>query len=259
MNVIELHQAHAAPWGSPLLSDINLCLTPGSILGVIGPNGAGKSSLLQVLCGAVPLSSGTATLLGKPLARWPARARAQRLAMLPQQSLLSFPFTVQEVILLGRTPHQTGTQADQAIATDVMVATDTLSLQHRLYTQLSGGERQRVQLARVLAQIWHDDQHRGRLLLLDEPTSALDLQHQRLVLDVLKQLARQGCTIALVMHDFNLLGSIADQLLTLHRGQPVAQGTPREVLTKTMFHKVFNVDVTISHHPVSGQPLVVNM
>ena len=139
-----------------------------------------------------------------------------------------------------------------------MAATDVLVLRHRPYTQLSGGEKQRVQLARALAQV---DAPAGseRLLLLDEPTAALDLQHQKLVAQVLRKLAAEGCAVVIVMHDFNLLASIADQLLVLENGRVAAQGSPTEVMTPRVFHEVFGVDVSISSHPTTGRPLVVTL
>ncbi len=161
-------------------------------------------------------------------------------------------------MLLGRTPHQTGIEEDRSVAERSMAATDVLGLRHRPYTQLSGGEKQRVQLARVLAQA---DAPIGssRLLLLDEPTAALDLQHQRLVASVLRSLGDEGCAIVIVMHDFNLLGAIADQLLVLRAGGVAAQGTAKDVMTPDIFARVFDVEVVVSAHPVTGRPLVITL
>jgi iron complex transport system ATP-binding protein len=259
MNVLSLKNISAAPWGTPLLSGINLELDGGDILGVIGPNGAGKTSLLNMISGEIRPSQGTISLLGTPLADWDSLPRAKVLATLPQLSLLNFPYTVEEVIMLGRNPHSTGINEDKNILQEVMVATDTTCLRDRIYTQLSGGEKQRVQLARVFSQIWHDESPGSKLLLLDEPTAALDLAHQQLILETLRGLAKTGCAIVVVAHDFNLVAAIADQVIALRDGQPAAHGSPKTVLTSAIFSRVFDVDITVSEHPVTGRPLVISL
>ena len=254
MNMLTLEHLSASPWGTPLLQDINLSLAAGEILGVIGPNGAGKSSLLRLISQDIPAASGSIRLAGKPLAQWPLRERACRMAVLPQLSLLGFPYTVEEVVHLGRIPHDTGMAIDAAIVEEVLAAVDMIQLRHRLYTELSGGERQRTQLARVFAQIWRGTE---RLLLLDEPTSALDLAHQQQVLQTISRLAADGCAVVMVVHDFNLLAASAGQLLALHHGRAWALGDPQTVLSEQLFREVFNAAVHISHHPVHGYPLVI--
>jgi len=256
MTVLTLEQAGASPWGYPLLENINLALAAGSVLGVIGPNGAGKSSLLQLMGGGMETDRGSITLGATALQQWQATQKARAVALLPQHSSFSFPYTVEEVIRLGRIPHQSGAQQDQQILQEVMQLTDTLSLGQRLYTQLSGGERQRVQLARVIAQLWRQQDSSTRLLLLDEPNTALDPYHQRMVLNVIRHMAGGGCAVALVMHDFNLVAAVADKILVLDQGRPVAQGAAEAVLTQAMFAEVFKVDVHIEKHRGNGHPLV---
>jgi iron complex transport system ATP-binding protein len=259
MNVLDLQHVSTAPWGSSLLKDISLTLGAGEILGIIGPNGAGKTSLLQTLSGDYAAITGCVTFLGEDINSWQGLSRAQSLAVLPQLSLLNFPYSVEEVIMLGRTPHSTGASADRAILNEVMHATDTKSLQNRIYTQLSGGEKQRVQLARVFAQIWSDTDSEPRLLLLDEPTAALDLSHQKLMIKTLRELANSGCAIVIVAHDFNLVAAAADKISVLKEGRQMAYGSASEVLTKDIFAQVFAVDVTISTHPDTGRPLVISL
>lgn len=257
MSLLQLDAVSAAPWGEPVLQGINLQLAGGQVLGVLGGNGAGKSSLLRLVAGDIPPLDGQVSFAGQPLARWPRRELATRLACLPQFSSLSFPFSVEEVVLLGRTPHSTGARADRDIARLAMQATDTLDLRYRLYTQLSGGERQRVQLARVMAQIL-DRCDQGCLLLLDEPTTALDLAHQQQLQRSVAELTGRGCGVLLVVHDVNLAAGMADQLLVLDRGRCAAQGTPREVLTPTLFRDLFHADVVIGEHPDGDRPLVIS-
>ena len=180
---LDLHRVSAAPWGAPLLQDISLQLAEGRVLAVIGPNGAGKSSLLHTIAGGLAVASGELHLDGRPLAGWPERERARALALQAQHSALNFPFTVEEVVLLGRIPHDSGSAE---------------RLRHRPFTQLSGGEKQRVQLARAVAQVWRREDAPCRLLLLDEPSSALDLAHQRMVLALVSRLAADGVAVVLV-------------------------------------------------------------
>jgi iron complex transport system ATP-binding protein len=254
VNALLLSQTIAAPWTSLQLGPLDLALAPGEVIGVIGPNGAGKSTLLRVACGDIAADSGTLELLGRPLNAWPPRQRARRLAVLPQQSLLTFPYTVTEVVTLGRVPHDSGRATDRRIVDNVLAALDLDHLRERRYTELSGGERQRVQLARVFAQVWEGDG--PRLLLLDEPTSALDLAHQQQVLAGVRNLARDGCGVLMVLHDFNLLAAYADRLLVLQTGQCRALGTPDSVLSEQLFRDVFDVDVNILRHPTRGTPMV---
>jgi iron complex transport system ATP-binding protein len=259
MNVLRLDKIRSAPWGTSLLRDISFELNAGEILGIIGPNGAGKTSLLQTITGDLSTSGGELFFLGKKLPDWKARPRARVLAVLPQLSLLNFPYTVEEVIMLGRTPHSGGYRADKAILQQVMLATDTECLQQRIYTRLSGGEKQRVQLARVFAQIWRGEDTEPRLLLLDEPTAALDLAHQQLIMDSLRALTQTGCAIAMVAHDFNLLSAIADKITVLRDGSQVTFGAPEAVLSRDIFAKAFDVEVSITSHPDTGRPLVISL
>ena len=256
MTVLQLQRVCAAPWGTPLLQDISLALEAGQVLGLAGPNGAGKSSLLKLIAGDIPRTSGTLLLGGTVRGDWPREKLARRLAYLPQLSLLNFPYTVEEVIRLGRMPHNTGHTRDGEILQQAMAATDTTDLGQRLYTQLSGGERQRVQLARVFSQIW--DAEEGGLLMLDEPTTALDLSHQQLILDSVKSLAKKGCAVVLAIHDLNLIAGLADHVAVLQSGSVAACGAPSEIFTEQLFRDVFAIDVIIQQHPNRSQPMVIS-
>ena len=256
MSTLALRAVNAAPWGDALLQNIDFTLEAGSVLALAGPNGAGKSSLLRLIAGDVPCSAGSLSFGERPLSEWPLEERAQHLAVLPQLSLLNFPYTVEEVVLLGRIPHDSGRVRDREILENVLQLTDTASLRERLYTQLSGGEKQRTQLARVFAQVWEESSLDGKLLLLDEPTSALDMAHQQQMLSTVKLLARRGCSVVLVIHDLNLAASIADRVLVLDKGQQVVLGTPKQVLTPPLFRQVFQVDVAIEQHPRNNYPVI---
>jgi len=243
--------------GVPLLGDISLAVRPGEITTILGPNGAGKTSLLRVLVGELAPDSGSVSLNGRGLADWSALERARMLAVLPQHSLLNFPFTAEEVVMMGRTPHDTGLAHDREIVAAALGAVDGDYLARRIYTQLSGGEKQRVQLARVLAQIWEHSDLGPRLLVLDEPTSSFDLAHQHLTLDVVHSLAAKGVGILMVLHDLNLAARCANQMVLMQCGRIVRSGAPVEVLTPEHISQVFQVEARIGAHPVSGKPLVI--
>jgi iron complex transport system ATP-binding protein len=258
VTVLNLQQVSAAPWGKPLLRDIQMTLQSGDIYGVIGPNGAGKSSLLACISGDIPLTGGEIHLGPTPLQQWKPRERARCLAVLPQLSLLNFPYRVEEVVMLGRIPHESGARVDREIVAELLREMDLEHLRGRLYTQLSGGEKQRVQLARVFAQVWRPEGEQPRLLLLDEPTNALDLSHQQQLMQMLERLAGQGCAIVTVLHDLNLLSAVATRLCALRAGEQAAQGTVEEVMTAAVFKQVFEVDVHLATHPGDGRPVVLS-
>ena len=257
MSLLSLDNVSTAPWGKRLLQGISFDLNAGNILGIVGSNGAGKTSLLNTIAGDILLDSGDLQLKDKALHTWSRRELARTMAYLPQLSLLNFPYTVEEVILLGRSPHDTGQDRDNKILNEVLQLTDTHYLRSRLYTRLSGGEKQRVQLARIFAQIWQRDSLHGKLLLLDEPTAALDIQHQQSSYAAIRKLADRGCAVVLVIHDFNAIAALADQIVALKNGQQVAHGNPREVFTEKMFSDIFSAKVAIGKHPYRDQPLII--
>jgi iron complex transport system ATP-binding protein len=241
----------------PLLANINLDVHPGKITTVLGPNGAGKTSLLRVLVDELSPDTGTVSLNGRELVKWSAKERARLVAVLPQHSLLNFPFTAEEVVMLGRTPHDTGLAHDREIVAEALKAVDGDYLATRTYTQLSGGEKQRVHLARVLAQIWEPADEGHRYLVLDEPTSSFDLAHQQLTLDVVRNLAEKGVGVLMVIHDLNLAARCADQMLLMQCGSIVISGTAEDVLKPENIASVFQVEASIGKHPTRGTPLVI--
>lgn len=241
-----------------ILSDLSLSVVPGEVLAVIGPNGAGKSTLMHLMSGALKPGAGTIRFDGRALSDWPRAALARRRAVLPQSSELSFPFRALDVVSMGRSAHAGITSAgeDLAITHRALDAVDAGALAERLYPTLSGGERQRIQLARVLAQIWPDDEA-PRLLLLDEPTNNLDLSHQHLTLRFARALAQRGVAVVAVLHDPNLAAVHADRIAVLADGVIVADGPVTTVLTADMIEGVFGLKVAIQPHPTRGTPHLV--
>jgi iron complex transport system ATP-binding protein len=243
--------------GATLLSSVTMQINPGDICALVGPNGAGKSSLLKCLVGELSPTIGSVSLQGKPLPQWLGRERAKLLSVLPQQSALNFPFRVEEVVALGRYPHNTGIDCDRQIVAEVIEAIDINHLLGRSYTTLSGGEKQRVHLARVLVQIWRPCVLGDRYLLLDEPTAALDLAHQHMVLKVARLMAEQGVGVFVILHDLNLAAQYADKLVMLNKGHIVTSGDVEEVLTQYYIEQTFGVAVTVIPHPHTNRPLIV--
>ena len=247
--------------GNTLLRQATIAARPGRILVMIGPNGAGKSTLLRVLSGELLPSRGQALLDGRDLATYPSAELARRRAVVPQSSMLAFPFTVLEVVMLGVTVP--GFAASTSTATEAaMQALDSVALsalENRLYVHLSGGERQRVHIARALCQLSQPTFRAGesRCLLLDEPTSNLDLAHQSLVLDAVRRQAERGCAVLAVMHDLNLAAALADDMVLLVRGQVAAAGPAHEVLQDDLLSAAYGCEVFANRTPGRDCPFVL--
>jgi len=196
-----------------LLDGVDLDVRTGEVLVVVGPNGAGKSTLLGVLAGDVVPSSGHVAWRGRPLASIGVAELARHRAVLLQESRLSFPFRVVDVVRMGRAPWR-GTpreEHDDEVVARAHVTADVLHLAARRYPSLSGGEKARASFARVLAQ-------EPRLLLLDEPTAALDVRHQEHVLAQARDRARAGDAVVVVLHDLSLAAAWADRVVVLDGG-----------------------------------------
>jgi len=238
----------------PVLRDLSLCVAPGEMLALIGPNGAGKSTVLRVASGLLAPRRGRAVLEGRDLTAISARARAQSIAVVPQESPLPSGLFVREMVSLGRTPYTRlllgPTAADRQAVEWAISAVGIEALANRFVDELSGGERQRVILARALAQ-------QPRLLLLDEPTANLDLHHQVSMLELVRGLTREhGLAVLAAVHDLQLAALYCDRLALLNRGELVSQGPPEAVLTAPLLLETFGQRVVLSAHPTHGVPLV---
>lgn len=242
-----------------ILDEVTLQIQPGEMLAVLGPNGAGKSSLLKIMAGEQRFFDGQLNLNGRSYSAWSANEIARMVGVLPQSSELMFPFSVAEVVMLGRLPHSTGRLRDREIVAQAMQLLDVSHLSEALYPALSGGEKQRVQLARVLTQIWEADPAGDRYLLLDEPTSALDLSHQHQTLEVARRLAKQGTGVMAILHDLNLAAQYADRIVLLGGGRLVAEGAVDNVLVPEQIRELYDIEVEVMRHPSQDRPLVVTL
>ncbi|WP_460801589.1 heme ABC transporter ATP-binding protein [Microbacterium sp. GXF6406] len=238
--------------GRAILEDASIEVNPGEIHALVGPNGAGKSTLFSVLSGDLTPESGDVLLDGRRVSDIRPRDLARLRAVLLQENAVSFPFSAEEVVRMGRAPwarteHE---EHDDAIVFEAMRATEVDGLAHRSVSSLSGGERARVALARVLAQ-------KAPIMLLDEPTAALDLKHHEDVMRIVRATADAGATVAVVLHDLNAALAHADRLTLLAFGRVIASGTPAEVLTAERIEQVYGQPVDAFPHPLTGVPLVV--
>jgi iron complex transport system ATP-binding protein len=236
------------------LSDLSLDISAGEIIGVIGPNSSGKTTLIRLLTRVLEPAAGEIRLEGVPVGRLSRTDLARRVAVVPQGLLPQFPFTVGELALMGRYPHDPGryfeSPRDRAVAHEAMAATGVLELADMPLEHLSGGERQRAVIARALAQ-------EPRLLVLDEPTAHLDLRYQVEAAALLRRLNRErGMTILLVSHDLNLAAEVCDRLLLLNGGRPVAIGAPEAVLDEGLLASVFGCGVVVDKNETTRRPVV---
>lgn len=244
--------------GRALLSQVGLDLCAGELLVVVGCNGAGKTTLLKHMTGELA-SRRKVMLFGQALNEHKPRPLARRRGVLAQHTVLSFNYEVEEVVLLGRIPHQrrqTDTPEDRRIAADCLARVGLVGYERRNYLTLSGGEQQRVQLARVLAQLHGTGGE--RLLLLDEPTSSLDIAYQHQVLKLARELCEEQVGVLAVLHDLNLASQYANKVLVLGNGQVLAYGTPFEVLTPEVLRTAFGHELIVMPHPCLNCPLVVS-
>jgi iron complex transport system ATP-binding protein len=237
------------------LNDVSVCIAPGSLTGLLGPNGCGKTTLLKLLSGVLKPDLGSVRLGPRELRLLPARAIAQQIAVVPQETHPAFDFTVLEMVLMGRHPHLGAFQlegpSDLSIARDAMIATGIAHLAGRAYMTLSGGEKQRVVIASALAQ-------KPTVLLLDEPTASLDLGYQLEIASLLKELNRErGVTMVLATHDLNLAASLCDTLVLMRGGRVMMQGATGDVLTSTSVQQLYGVVADVSYHERAGHLTVV--
>lgn len=237
-----------------VLRGIDLTIERGEILGIIGPNGSGKTSLLKILGRHQQPVEGKVRLDSRDLSRFSFNALARRVGMVPQEHPVVFPYTVLDVVLMGRYPYLKGwafeSAEDYRIARSAMERMGVERLAGRLLAELSGGEKQRVIIARALAQ-------QSQILLLDEPATFLDLHHQALIYSLLAELNRNdNMTVVVVLHDLNMASQLCRRLLLLKEGRMARLGTPWEVLTQEVIEEVYHCRTLVDSHPTTGHPRI---
>jgi len=242
-----------------ILDGISAEFHPGEFNMILGPNGSGKSTFLKIFSGEIHRNDGNVFYAGKQVRAIKNDELAKFRAVMSQQPELSFPLTVDEVVMMGRYPHFVFNpgKKDETICNEVMERMNLQSFRERNYLTLSGGEKQRVQYARVLAQIWEKPASGCRYLFLDEPLTNLDINYQQEFLQIAREFVKEDTILVAVMHDINLAIQYADKLFFLKDGGLVAQGKPSAILTEELLAKVFGVKTTIINNPVSGSPLVI--
>ncbi len=238
-----------------VLERVSLVVVPGEFFIIAGPNGSGKTTLLKILAGIFQAPSGGVAIRDTPIQAYGKKAFAQVVAYVPQAMDDSFPFTVLQTALMGRTPHlgllgiESGPDYDMAM--NALRFTGLEHLAQRRLDQLSGGERQRVHIARAICQ-------EPEILLLDEPTASLDPAHQIRIMDLMDRLrAARGMAVVMVSHDLNIAAMYADSILMLKAGEVVQRGTPEEVLRPDILEKTYGCRMWVDKNPAGPYPRVL--
>lgn len=254
--MLEARKVTIAYGERPVVTDVSLKLAPGEIVAILGPNGAGKSTLLRAFNGGLDPISGEVLLDDIRLDQYPRRVISRNIAVVAQEADVRFPVTVLEFVLGGRYACATTgawgweTDHDLSVAEEVLSETELATLESRLMNELSGGERQRAVLARALAT-------EARVLLLDEPTANLDLAHQAAILSLVRRRCDQRSVAAVVVtHDLNLAAEFADYVLLMRDGSAAGFGTPQGVLKPELLQRVFELEILVDAHPVTGTPRI---
>jgi iron complex transport system ATP-binding protein len=234
------------------VDDVSFDLQSGELIAVLGPNGAGKTTLVRLLSGIQKTTSGDVTIFGARISSLDRSSLAKKIAVVRQTEPVAFGFSVREVVMMGRAPHQTGwlraTREDEAIVDAAMRRMDVLELADRQARDLSGGEARRVAIARAFAQT-------PKILLLDEPGAFLDVRHQLALYDRLaREVKENDLACLVVMHDLNMATQYADRIVLMQRGKLVACGTPKDVMTEARVHDVFGARLLAGFDPKSNAP-----
>lgn len=237
--------------GVMALDDINLEIETGDFVGVVGPNGSGKTTLIKTVCHSLKSRHGNIRISGHSLDDMSHQQIAKEVAVVPQELTAAFPFTVWEMVSMGRHPYMgrfsSLNEKDTAIVNQVLEKTGLTALKKRFYAQLSGGEKQKVLIAQTLAQ-------EAGILLLDEPTSHLDISHQLEIMNLVADLnKRRRQTVVAVVHDLNLAANFCKKLILMRQGRIIKYGSTAAVLTKENLAELFQTDVIVETHPVTGK------
>jgi len=233
---------------------VSFALEPGEVLCLLGPNGGGKTTLFKTILRLLPAREGRVMLAGEPIDGWPHRRLARALGYVPQAQLGSFPFTLRQVVLMGRTAHiptfGAPSRRDHEVADAMLAALGIGHLAERPYTEVSGGERQLTLIARALAQ-------EPAILVMDEPTASLDFGNQVRILAEVEALARRGIGVILSTHDPDQAFLCAHRAALLHHGRLERLGPPRDVITSDSLRDVYGVEVDVLRIDRGGRDVQV--
>jgi cobalamin transport system ATP-binding protein len=237
----------------PVLDGVSLSVERGEMIGILGPNGSGKTTLLKIFS-AVLRGRGEVKVNGRSIETYGKRELSRAFAMVPQESQILFPYTVAEIVLMGRASYHSPLalegKKDLEVARASMELTDSLPFSDRYLHELSGGEKQRVIIARALAQ-------EPQILLLDEPSAFLDLKHQVQVFELMRRLNREhSLTIVAALHDLNLAALFFPRLVMLRDGRIYRDGSPKEVLTEKTIEEVYGIRVRVEPDTSGEKPQV---
>ncbi|NEW05919.1 heme ABC transporter ATP-binding protein [Paenibacillus sp. SYP-B3998] len=234
-----------------IIEAIGLQVKQGEFIGLIGPNGSGKSTLLKAIYRVLEPQAGRIIWDGKDLFHLSHKETAKRMAVVSQETSVTFDFTVKDIVSMGRTPHksifESDTKKDKEIVEESL---DKVGMSHyadRSFTTLSGGEKQRVLIARALAQ-------QAQFLILDEPTNHLDIRYQLQIMDLVKRLR---ITTLAALHDLNIASFYCDRIYVLKAGRVVASGSPELILIPELLQDVFGVTAEIAIHHITGKPHII--
>ena len=237
-----------------VLKGLDFDVKAGEFFIILGPNGSGKTTLIRSLAGLLPVSSGEIALMGRPLKQYSRKELSLQLAYVAQSSGDDGPFTIKELVLMGRAPYLgilgVEGEKDVAIANQAIAYTGLSQLSDRRIDSVSGGERQRAHISRAICQ-------ETGLILLDEPTAALDLAHQIRIMDLMAMLKKdRGTTVIMVSHDLNLAAMYADRMLLLVDGRVAASGTPEQVIDEATLSNAYGCEVVVDRSPAGNWPRV---
>ena len=245
--------------GKNILNGISQDFMPGKINVIVGPNGSGKSTLLKIIGGEISDYAGIIEYNKIDIKKFGIKELSTMRAVLTQQTVLQFPLSVEELIMMGRYPHfdVNPSKEDKEICNEIITKLGLDKFRERNYLTLSGGEKQRVQFGRILAQIWSNDNTCNRYIFLDEPLNSLDIKYQKELLLQVKELLTPNTVVIAILHDVNLAIKYGDVLNFMKEGKIIAMGTPNEVLNIHLIKKVFDVDVEIIQHPYKTDEKII--
>ena len=238
-----------------VLHEICASFKPGTVCGLLGPNGSGKTTMLKNIAAILKPEKNTVYINGRDITGMTPSETAKELALVPQNTHIDFDFTVEDIVMMGRTPHIRGfsgeSDEDRKIVRWALETARVSHLKDRSIKSISGGELQRVVIARALAQ-------KTQVILLDEPVSQLDIYHQLSIMETITELCHeQKLTVVTVLHDLNLAAEYCDMVYLLKDGRIVCGGPPKEVLTYQVIEEVYDIVCLVYENPVSKKPHII--